>query len=73
MQYLTLVEFLAEITYRKKNCLSVFGYYGILKPSQSSTNHDIYMCICVCISMIMLYSLFLIRKMRIITTYVGPY
>lgn len=42
MQYLTLVDFLAEITYRKKTCLSVFDYYGIFKPSPSYVNLVIY-------------------------------
>lgn len=42
MQYLTLVDFLAEITYRKKICLSVFDYYGIFKPSPSYVNLVIY-------------------------------
>lgn len=38
MQYLTLVDFLAKITYRKKNCLSVFDYYRISEPSSSNAN-----------------------------------
>lgn len=35
MQYLTLVDFLAKIIYRQKNCLSI---YGISEPSSSSAS-----------------------------------
>lgn len=38
MQYLPLVDFLAKITYRKKNCLSVFDYYRISEPSSNNAN-----------------------------------